>query len=195
LGYGFFMPAHPKTTDAQIVQAARHLLEREGRDGFSMNDVAALVGIRAPSLYGRFKNRVTLLGAVELQVCAELADLLAESVVADAPEATLMAQAQAVRRFAKIYPNGYSLIFDVHSVPSEAGKAARAAGLAPIMPSLAALAGEENAFSAARVLVPYLHGFISMELSNAFRLGGGVDAAFERGVSVVLRGIVQSFQV
>ena len=97
------MPAHPKTSDAQIVQAARRLVECEGRDGFSMNDVAASVSILAPSLYGRFRDRASLLGAVELQVCAELA--------------------------------------------------------------------------------------------NAFRLGKGMNAAFETGVSTILRGLAQSFQV
>jgi AcrR family transcriptional regulator len=185
------MPAHPKTTDAQIVQAARDLLERKGRDGFSMNDVAAAVGVRAPSLYGRFKDRTSLLGAVELLVCADLADLLGPLVRPDDPEATLVAQAHAVRRFAKSNPNSYSLMFDIRSVPTEAGAAARASALAPLMPSLAALAGEDQAFAAARVLIPYLHGFISMELANAFRLGGGIDAAFDKGVSVVLRGVTR----
>ena len=189
------MPARPKTTDVQIVQAARDLVEREGRDGFSMNDVAASVGIRAPSLYGRFKDRASLLGAVELHVCAELAGLVGNLIVTNDPEATLMAQAQAVRRFAMSNPNGYSLIFDIRSVPTKEGASARAAALAPLMPSLAALAGEEDAFAAARVLIPYLHGFISMEIANAFRLGGGVDAAFEKGVSAVLRGVTRSFQV
>jgi AcrR family transcriptional regulator len=189
------MPAHPKTSDAQIVQAARHLVEREGRDGFSMNDVATSVGIRAPSLYGRFKDRASLLGAVELHVCAELAGLLGRLIVADDPEATLMAQARAIRRFAMGNPNSYSLLFDIRSVPTKEGAAARAAALAPLMPSLATLAGEEDAFAAARVLIPYLHGFISIDLAKAFRLGGGVDAAFERGVSVVLRGVAESFRV
>jgi AcrR family transcriptional regulator len=107
------MPAQPKATDAQIVQAARHLVERGGRDGFSMNDVAASVGIRAPSLYGRFKNRSALLGAVELHLCNELADLLGKSIFANDPEATLMAQAQAIRRFPKKNPNAFSLLFGV----------------------------------------------------------------------------------
>lgn len=188
------MPAHPKTTDVQIIQAARHLFENKGRDGFSMNDVAASVGIRTPSLYGRFANRAALLTAVEFQVCAELADLLGKLIVADDAEASLMAQAQTIRRFAKRNPNAYALIFDIRSVPTKEGTSARAAALAPLMPSLAALAGGGDAFAAARVLIPYLHGFISMELSNAFRLGGGVDAAFKRGVSVVLRGVARSFQ-
>jgi AcrR family transcriptional regulator len=185
------MPAHPKTTDAQVVQAARHLVEREGRDGFSMNDVAASVGIRAPSLYGRFNDRAGLLGAVELQVCAELAGLLGKAVIANDPEGTLMAQAKAVRRFATRNPNSYSLLFDVRSVPTEEGATARAAALLPLMPPLAALVGEKNALAAARVLTPFLHGFISMDLANAFRLGGGLDAAFKRGVSTILRGLAQ----
>ena len=54
----------PKTEDAQIVQVALGLVERLGRDGFTMNDVAGAVGIRAPSLYGRFEDRDSLLAAV-----------------------------------------------------------------------------------------------------------------------------------
>lgn len=95
------MPARPKTTDAQIILAALHLVERSGRDGFSMNDIAHAVGVRAPSLYSHFKDRASLLGAVELHVCAELAGLLGALIVSNDPEVTLMAQAQAVRQFAK----------------------------------------------------------------------------------------------
>lgn len=189
-----FMPARPKTTDLQIVHAARHLIERHGRDGFSMNDVAAAVGIRAPSLYGRFKDRASLLGVVELEVCAEIASLLANAIIANDPEATLMAQAQAYRRFATSNPNCYSLVFDIGSVPTAEGDKARAAALAPTMPSLAALVGEQHAFTAARVLAPFLHGFVSMELANAFRLGDGLNLAFEHGVSTILRGLTVSVQ-
>ena len=188
------MPARPKTTDSQIVRATRRLLEREGLDGFSMNDVAESVGIRAPSLYGRFKDRTSLLGAVEIQVCAELSELLSKLIVADDPETTLMAQARAIRRFAKRHPNGYSLLFDIRSIPTKEGTAARRAALAPLMPSLTALAGEKDAFAAARVLVPFLNGFISMELAKAFRLGGGLDKAYERGVTVILRGVARSLK-
>jgi AcrR family transcriptional regulator len=183
------MPARPKTTDSEIVHAARQLVERHGRDGFSMKDVAAAVGIRAPSLYGRFKDRSSLLGDVELEICSEIAALLTTLIVADDPEATLMAQAQAYRRLATTNPNCYSLIFDIHSVPTEAGTKARAAALAPAMPSLAALVGDQQALMAARVLAPFMHGFVSMEIAKAFRLGGGLDAAFENGVATIIRGL------
>ncbi|MEI9902606.1 MAG: WHG domain-containing protein [Asticcacaulis sp.] len=188
------MAAHPKTTDAQIVQAARQWVERKGRDGFSMNDVAVSVGIRAPSLYGRFKDRASLLDAVELLLWAELAALLGNAIIENDPAATLMAQAQAIRRFALSDPHCYSLFFDIRSAPTEEGTSARAAAVAQLMSPLTTLVGAEHAFAAARVLVPYLHGFISMELANGFRLGSGVDAAFERGVSVILRGLTHAFQ-
>jgi AcrR family transcriptional regulator len=186
------MPAHPKTTDAQIVQAACRLVERKGRDGFSMNDVAESVGIRAPSLYGCFKDRARLLGAVEIRLLARLARQLQKSIVANDPKATLMAQAQTIRRYARSNPNGYSLLFDIRSVPTKEGTSARAAAVAPLLPPLAALAGDDAAFAAARVFVPFVHGFIAMELANAFRLGGGLDVAFEHGVSAVLRGVSRS---
>jgi AcrR family transcriptional regulator len=183
------MPALPKTTDSQIVQAARELVESHGRDGFTMSDVAASVGVRTPSLYGRFKDRADLLGAVEIQVCLELSGVLGKISVAGDPVATLMKQARAVRRFAHKNPSSYLMIFDARAVRTEEGTAARVSALSPLTPALAALAGEERVLDAARVLTPFMHGFISLELADAFRLGGGLDRAFELGVATILRGL------
>src|SRR5689334_13093553 len=66
------MPSPPKTTHAEIVRVARKLLDRDGREAFSLNDVAATVGVKTPSLYGHFENRAALLLAVELTLWAEL---------------------------------------------------------------------------------------------------------------------------
>lgn len=183
------MPAPPKTSDTQIVEAARSLLESKGRDGFSMNDVAAAVGVRAPSLYRRFEDRAAILEAVELSLLRDLERTLAKSMVPRRPLETLRSQARAYRAFAKTNPNGYSLLFDVRSRSTEEGMRARAAALAPAMPAFKALVGQENALLAARVLTPFLHGFVSMEIGEAFRLGGGLDAAFEHGVSTILHGL------
>lgn len=183
------MPALPKTSDAQIVEAARSLLESKGRDGFSMNDVAAAVGVRAPSLYRRFEDRAAILEAVELSLLRDLERALAKSTVPRRPLETLRSQARAYRAFAKANPNGYSLLFDVRSRGTEEGMRARAAALAPAMPAFTALVGQENALLAARVLTPFMHGFVSMEIGEAFRLGGGLDAAFEHGVSTILQGL------
>lgn len=186
------MPAPPKTSDAQIIEAARSLLERKGRDGFSLSDVAAAVGVRAPSLYRRFEDRAAILEAVELASWRELATALAQAIVPRQPLETLHCQARAYRAFAKAHPNAYSLMFEAPSRRTEEGARARADALAPAMPALTALAGPDNAPNAARVLTPFLHGFASMEIGDAFRLGGGLDTAFEQGVATILHGLAKS---
>jgi AcrR family transcriptional regulator len=187
------MPARPKTSDDEIIEATLTLFERNGRDGFSMSEIADAVGIRAPSLFGRFKNRAELLDKVELTLWRALArDLAAAtkaSEVSKKPVEALTAQAHAYRAFAKANPNGYALMFDPRAAQSPAGAAARAAALAPCAPAFVALVGERNALAAARVLTPFLHGFVSMELTQAFRLGGDVDRAFETGVGSIIEGL------
>jgi AcrR family transcriptional regulator len=183
------MPSPPKTTEAEIVAAARKLVERRGRHGFSMHDVAEAVGVRAPSLYGRFADRAALLAAVELEFWRGLERAIARAPRSSDPVRTLTAQARAYRAFAKANPRGYALIYDAEAERTEAGTRARAAALAPTLPSFIALVGEEEAPIAARVLTPFLHGFVSMELTGAFRLGGGLDEAFERGVATILAGL------
>jgi AcrR family transcriptional regulator len=183
------MPAAPKTTDAEIVRAARKLVEARGHDGFSMNDVAAAVGIRAPSLYGRFADRAALLAAVELEVLRALERAIERAPRSPDPADTLTAQARAYRAFAKAHPESYALIYGATAERTEEGTRARAAALAPTMHAFVSLVGERHALAAARTLVPFLHGFVSMELSGAFRLGGGLDEAFERGVATILRGL------
>jgi AcrR family transcriptional regulator len=183
------MPSPPKTTDDQVVAAARKLIRRKGRDGFSMNDVAAAVGVRAPSLYGRFSHREALLAAVELALWAELAGAFAKAPRRSDPVEALTELARAYRAFAKANPREYALMFDPRAERSEQGTAARAASLAPAMPAFVAYVGEQQALPAARVLTPFLHGFVSMELAGAFRLGPGIDAAFEHGVATILAGL------
>jgi AcrR family transcriptional regulator len=186
------MPSPPKTTDEEIVLAARRLLRQHGREGFSMNDVASAVGIRAPSLYGRFESRAELVAAVELSLWHELGEALAGAPRRSRPSATLAELARAYRAFAKANPEEYALMFDPRSEHSAAATRARAASLAPAMPFFVALVGEQEALRAARVLTPFLHGFASMELADAFRLGGGIDEAFENGVETILAGLTRS---
>lgn len=184
------VPARPKVSQSEIIAATLELLERKGRDGFAMSEVAAAVGVRAPSLYGHFTDRATLLDEVELSLWHDLGRILAGQVVTNQPVETLRAQARAYRRFAKQHPNGYALLFDVRSRVSERGVRARGEAMASTLAALTTFVGESRALLAARVLAPYLHGFVSMENARAFRMGRGLDTAFEHGVETLLRGLI-----
>jgi AcrR family transcriptional regulator len=184
------MPSPPKTTDAEIISAARRLLERVGESGLSMNEVASAVGVRAPSLYGRFADRAAILTAIQLDLWRDLAGALGRAArSSDEPVEGLRAQARAYRAFAKANPRGYALIMNVDAETTDEGKRARAAAVGFALPPLASLVGEEHALAAARVLTPFLHGFVSMELAGGFRLGGGVEAAFDFGVTTIIDGL------
>ena len=188
------MPARPKTSRTRIVKAARKLVERHGRHGFSMTEVAVAVGIRAPSLYSRFSDREELVAAVELEYWHGMARALARAPSSKDPVRALKMLARAYRAFAKADPKGYALIYDASAERTEEGTRARAAALGVAMPSFVALVGEGHALTAARVLTPFLHGFVSMELAGAFRLGPGLDEAFDRGVTAILAGLEVTFR-
>ena len=155
-----------------------------------MADVATSVGIRAPSLYGHFKDRASLIAAIELQIIVELGERLEAKISSADPRATLKSQAREIRQFAKANPNGYSMIFDARAAKSEENTTMRAATLGRLLPALGSIAGEDHALDAARILVPFLHGLISIELTDGFRLGGRtMDDAFETGTDFILRGL------
>jgi hypothetical protein len=50
--------------------------------------------------------------------------------------------------------------------------------------------GEDRALEAARLVTAFAHGFVSMEITGAFRLGGDVDEAYRYGVGVLVDGLV-----
>jgi len=102
----------------------------------------------------------------------------------------LRGMATRYRAFAHRAPGGYQLLFGVAgtaaTAPSPAANTLAAAGLLRVTD---ALAGPDDSLQAARLLVAFAHGFVSMELAGAFRLGGNVDAAFGYGVEAIVRGV------
>ncbi|HEY4239582.1 MAG TPA: TetR/AcrR family transcriptional regulator [Kofleriaceae bacterium] len=168
--------------------AARRLLEKYGADGFAMADVAAAVGVRPPSIYGRFATREALLVAVELDLWADMTHAVAK-VRAAAPADALAGIARAYRAYAKAHPQGYELMSSAWAKRGDAGQQAREATFAVVLPHLIALAGDGAALHAGRVLTAFLHGFVSMELVGAFRMGGNIDVAFAYGLHTIIEGL------
>ena len=182
------MAARAKTSEADIVAAARDLIAAHGAEHLSLQAVAEAVGIRAPSLYKHFDDRAALIAAVREAALHDLAASIAPHARTLPPAAALAEMGRAFRRFARAHPRLYPLLFAGNGAPTEAGRAA----LAPVLAVLTPLTGPARALDGARALSAYLHGFMAMELGGTFQLGGSIDAAFEFGLAALIAGLPAS---
>ena len=90
------------------------------------------------------------------------------------------------RAFAKANPRVYELIF----TPAEGEDLeARKASVVPLCAVLGGAIGQERALPAARLLVAFLHGYVTMEMQGLFQLGGSVDDGFAFGLATILDGL------
>ena len=176
------MPTPARTSLDEIVAAGRTVLESEGIDALTMSSVADAVGVRPPSLYKRVRGRDELIRLVIEDVGRELAETIAGAAGSGDPARDLASVATAFRAFARAHPRSYGLVIG----PLPDGLQPDLEILAPANDALLALAGslagEDRALEGARTIVSWAHGFVSMELAGAFRLGGNVDDAFDYGV-------------
>jgi AcrR family transcriptional regulator len=183
------MPAVAKVSTDDILAAARRFVDRQGVAALSMQAVADLVGVRAPSLYKRFADRAALLGAVQRQLFVELGERLEVAAARPGPHHALRAVAETYRAFARAHPHLYELMYAADIPRDDAGDAARRAAAHPIVSRLQDWVGPARALPTARLLTAFVHGFVSMELAGAFRLGGDVDQSFAHGLDLLLSSI------
>lgn len=182
------MPAPEKTTRDAIVAAGRDLVERSGPDGLTMQAVAARVGVRAPSLYKRVRDRRELLALVVDATVDDLAARMQATVGEPDPRRRIVAQADALRAFAHEHPVGFALVFGAHGAPRpETATAARS--VSPLLDAVAELTGPEHALDGARLVTAWANGFITMELGDALRLGGDTDLAWRWGLERIVAAL------
>lgn len=185
------MPAPERTSTDAIVAAGRAILEESGPASLTMQAVATRVGVRAPSLYKRVRDRDALLTAVAEAAIDELGSRLADSASGtgtgtdtDNSGTDLTSLAEVYRAFAHEHPESFRLMFTA-SAPVDALHRASE----PVLRAAAALVGEADALDAARLFTAWATGFLQMELSGAFRLGGDVGRAFDYGLRRLLAGL------
>jgi len=182
-------PARARTSADAIVGAGRALLESGGLDAVTMQAVATAVGVRAPSLYKRFADRSALIRAIAHDVATELGAATAPALEIEDPLEAVRVLADRYRAFAHRSPGAYQLLFAgalPETNPTPETNAAAAAGLLALTERLV---GRDRALEAARLLTAFAHGFVSMELAGAFRLGGDVDEAYRFAIESIVEGL------
>lgn len=181
------MPTPDRTSLDAIVLAARDLLETHGLAGLTMNAVANRVGVRAPSLYKRVRGRDQLIQLVGEATMVELATRLEGAT-------TAARVANCFRDFGHERPAAFQLVITpAPGVPSIRVDYAVLATEA-VLRVTRELAGDEHVLEAARTLTAWTAGFISMELSGSFKLGGDLQRAWEFGLEAITAAISTTAQ-
>lgn len=184
------MPTPAKTSASQLVSIARELVEGAGPDALTMGAVAASAGIKPPSLYKHFADRAAILKVVEIEILHELEAYLRRETLGPTPKARLIAMAGAYRRFGRTAPNRYKAIYSGNAFNDAEIRAACLFSAQPLFELLqAAGIAEARILPLSRTLVAFLHGFVLMEIGNAFNLGGSIEDAFDSSLETILREI------
>jgi AcrR family transcriptional regulator len=179
-----------KTSDAQIVQAARRIIIEQGAAALTQRAVAAAVGVKAPSLYKRFADKSALLRAVRVEALADLESRLRAAAAGQAPAPAFLRMANAFRAFAAECPDIYRLIFDPTLQARD--RTPEHTALIPLETALSGLAGAGQGASAAHAALSLLHGFVRLEIDGAAPSPGPHDEAFRFAIYALLQGVAQS---
>lgn len=176
------MPTPERTNIDAIVAAALDILERDGVDALTMQAVAAAVGVRAPSLYKRVRGRNDVIRLVMERIAVDLGAALDDATAQmEDPRQRALALLHATRAFAHARPNAYSILFARLPDDALADPAVLAQAIAAVLTVSTDLVGEEHALAGARTLTAWVHGFVTMELADRFRMGSDLDDAFDYG--------------
>ena len=160
-----------------------------GLDAVTMAAVGDRVGVRGPSLYKHVPNRAALIKAIADAVTDDLGRALRQAVATDDARADLRRAAIAYRAFVHANQKGYGLLFTNVAPEMQPDPEAVANVGRPLVEAMASLVGAEASLPAARTIAAWAHGFVSMELAGAFRLGGDIDVAYAAGVETILAGV------
>ena len=184
------MPTPAKTSRETLIGIALSLVEAGGADAVTIAAVAQAAGVKGPSLYKHFADRKALLLATEIAVLNELEAMLRRETKGRTAKQRLRSMATAYRRFALDVPHRYGMIYRRDIGENAELAAACLFSARPLFEELeAAGIKPKDVLAISRTLVAFLHGFVSMEIAQAFRLGGDIDEAFEEGLSTLLERV------
>jgi AcrR family transcriptional regulator len=171
-------PTPPKTSGraAEIAAAARRLLEEQGPEGLSMRNVAAAIGVRAPSLYEHIADKRALEDLLIADGMREQGDRLIAAIETDGDR--LVALGAAWRAWALEHPHLYRLINarDLNRRFDAVAEAEQYAGSA-----VRELTRGNTA--AALVIWSFAHGMVMLELNQRFPPSADADELWRLGLA------------
>ncbi len=166
-------PSRPRSTPraAEIVAAARRVLETEGAGALTMRRLGTETGMRAPSLYKHFSDKASVESALVEEGLANFGERLHAAVGAAGPTGGVRALLGAYRTLALEHPNLYRL--------ATVGPLDRSR----LTPGLEEWAGEPFFVvtgdpSVAQALWSCAHGMVILELDGRYPAGSDLSSTW-----------------
>jgi AcrR family transcriptional regulator len=173
-----------------VVAAAAELADTEGLEAVTLARLAERLGVRSPSLYVHVNGLGDLRRRLAARGARSLAEGLAVAAAGKARGDALHAVAETYRSFARDLPGTYAAM---QRAPDEDAGEIAAAGREVIGVIVAVLQGYDiagdEAIHAVRVVRAALHGFVSLEREQGFRIPLAVQESYERLIDVLDRGL------
>ncbi len=151
---------------AQLIAAARQLLETEGAEALTIRRLGAAVGIRGPSVYKHVPDKAAIEDALTLVGMTEQTEAL------QGVPATFAALAQAYRGWALTHPHMHRLLNDRPLNRSQLPMGLEEQAAAPL---IAACGGDHDL---ARAAWATMKGLVDLELADRFPPGTDLDAVY-----------------
>jgi AcrR family transcriptional regulator len=180
------MPTPTKITRKQVLAKAMAILNEHGPEALSMRELAKRLGVKAPSLYRYYPDKVSL----EREMVENGNRLLLTSLKAacrrSEESGMYHAAGRAYRRFALAKPHLYLLMMEKRVVfppVSQSGKALWTFVLTLVRDA----SGHSDGTAYAVALWSFLHGFVSLEQAGQFGASGPRDG-FQVGIQALAAG-------
>lgn len=176
---------------ATVTEAAAALADEIGLDRLSMSVVAERLGVKTPSLYKHVNSLAALTHRIAILGATEVSDTIRDSMQGVAGRDALTAAAQALRCYVKEHPGRYAATTGACPTgPDEL--------LVPALErTLSSLGAVLNGYQlddaerihALRMLRSILHGFATLDASDAFQINTDVDASFTWMIGFIDQGL------
>ena len=162
---------------AEIVVAARRILENEGIELLTMRRLAAEVGIQAPSLYKHFPTKRAVEVVLIAEGLLEMGEVLHAAIGAPGRGGPVRSLLEAYRKAAQANPAMYRLATSGH-LPRQ-----------DLPPGLEEWAGRPFFLAVgdpwkAQALFSFAHGMVILELDERFPPGSELGRTWKAGAAV-----------
>lgn len=183
--------ARARLDTAAVVDAAARLADNDGLESLTLSRLAAVLGVRSPSLYAHVDGLEDLRRRLGARGARELAAELSRAAAGRAGADALTAVAHAYLAYGREHPGSYAAAQRARELQGDEDAIAAAQAVTDVV--LAVLRGYdlhgEDAVHGARAIRVALHGFVSLEADGGFAIDLSLDETFERLVATLDRGL------